>query len=47
MWDEQSIAQLIADPAVFLDGQHRMRYKPITDPVERATIVAALKAATR
>ena len=47
VWDEQSIAQLIADPAVFLDGQHRMRYKPITDPAERATIVAALKAATR
>ena len=39
--------RFFSDPAVFLDGQHRMRYKPITDPAERATIVAALKAATR
>jgi cytochrome c2 len=47
VWDDERIAQLIADPAVFLEGQHRMRYKPITDPEERATIVTALKAATR
>ena len=47
IWDEASIEKLIADPAVFLEGGHRMRYKPITDPQERREIVAALKAATR
>lgn len=47
VWNEESIAQLIADPAKFLDGEHRMRYKPITDPLERAQIIAALKAATK
>jgi cytochrome c len=47
VWDDEKIAELIGDPAKFLDGRHRMRYAPITDPVERAQIVAALKAATR
>lgn len=47
VWDDEKIAELIADPGKFLDGKHRMRYAPITDPVERAQIVAALKAATR
>jgi cytochrome c len=46
-WDDAKVAELIADPAVFLGGLHRMRYKPITHPTERAEIVAALKAATR
>lgn len=46
-WDAQNISELIADPAKFLEGQHRMRYQPITDPEERAQIVAALKAATK
>ena len=45
--DERRIAELIADPAKFLGGKHRMRYSPITDPVEREQIVAALKAATK
>lgn len=47
IWDEASIEALIADPEKFLDGRHRMRYKPITDPEERRKIVAALKSATR
>ena len=47
VWDEQSIAALIADPANFLGGEHRMRYKPITDPAARAQIVEALRVATR
>jgi cytochrome c len=47
VWDEASVAQLIADPEKFLDGRHRMRYKPITDPQARTQIVAALKAATK
>lgn len=46
-WDEQTIDALIADPEKFLNGGHRMRYKPIADPQARATIIAALKAATR
>ena len=46
-WDDAKVAELLADPASFLGGQHRMRYKPITDPVEREQIVLALKAATR
>lgn len=46
-WDDAKVAELIADPEKFLGGQHRMRYKPITDSVERAQIVAALKAATQ
>ena len=45
-WDDAQVATLIADPEQYLGGQHRMRYKPITDPAERAEIVAALKAAT-
>ncbi len=47
VWDDARIAELIGDPAAFLEGKHRMRYAPITDPQERADIVAALKAATR
>ncbi len=47
VWDDAKVAELIADPAVFLGGNHRMRYKPITDPTERQEIVAALKAATK
>lgn len=47
VWNEETINALIADPAKFLDGRHRMRYKPITDAEERKQIVAALKAATR
>jgi cytochrome c len=46
-WDDAKVAELISDPAGFLDGQHRMRYKPITDPIERQQIIAALKAATK
>jgi cytochrome c len=47
IWDDVMIEQLIADPAQFLNGEHRMRYKAIEDPVARKQIVAALKAATR
>jgi cytochrome c len=47
VWDEALIERLIADPAKFLGGEHRMRYKPIDDADERRQIVAALKAATR
>jgi cytochrome c len=47
IWDDALIEQLIADPAQFLNGEHRMRYKAIEDPAARAQIVAALKAATR
>lgn len=47
VWDEETINALIADPEKFLDGRHRMRYKPITDAEERRQIVAALKAATK
>lgn len=47
VWDEARITQLISDPAKFLNGAHRMRYKAIVDPAEREQIVAALKSATR
>ena len=47
VWNEETIDALIANPEAFLEGRHRMRYKPITDPEERRQIVAALKAATR
>lgn len=47
VWDTALIESLIADPALFLNGEHRMRYKAITDPTARAEIVAALKVATR
>ena len=47
VWDDEKIAELIADPATFLGGEHRMRYSPIRDPEERRQIVAALKAATK
>jgi cytochrome c len=47
VWDEAAVSRLIEDPERFLDGQHRMRYKPITDPQARAQIVAALKVATK
>jgi cytochrome c len=47
IWDDDSIDALIADPERFLDGKHRMRYKPITNPDDRRLIVEALKAATR
>ncbi len=47
VWDEARVEELIANPEAFLGGQHRMRYKPITDPEERRQIVAALKAATK
>jgi cytochrome c len=46
-WNDERVAELIGNPAAFLGGRHRMRYTPITDPVEREQIVAALKAATR
>lgn len=47
VWDEAKVEELISDPARFLDGRHRMRYQPITDPEERRQIVQALKAATK
>lgn len=47
VWDDDTIEQLIADPERFLGGQHRMRYKAITDPEDRRQIVLALKEATR
>jgi cytochrome c len=47
VWDDAKVNELIADPEKFLGGNHRMRYKPITDAEERAQIVAALKYATR
>ncbi len=47
VWDEAKVAELIADPEKFLGGQHRMRYKPITDPAEREQIVRALLVATK
>jgi cytochrome c len=47
IWDEAKVAELISDPAKFLGGEHRMRYKAITDPAEREQIVQALKAATK
>jgi len=47
IWDEESIAALIAAPEVFLGGRHRMRYAPIPDPAEQTLIVAALKDATK
>ncbi|MBM4191817.1 MAG: hypothetical protein FJ196_01945 [Gammaproteobacteria bacterium] len=47
VWNEENINTLIADPSKFLDGRHRMRYKPITDAEERRQILVALKAATR
>jgi cytochrome c len=47
VWNDETVGELIADPEKFLGGDHRMRYKPITDPAQRAEIVAALKYATR
>jgi cytochrome c len=47
VWDDALVDALIADPEKFLDGKHRMRYKPLPDAAERAEIVAALKAATK
>lgn len=47
IWDEASIDALIASPEGFLEGRHRMRYKPIENAEERRQIVAALKAATK
>jgi cytochrome c len=47
VWTDASVQELIADPERFLEGRHRMRYKPITDPADRAAIIAALKAATK
>ena len=47
VWDDAKVDELIRDPAKFLDGRHRMRYQPITDPQERREIVQALKAATK
>jgi cytochrome c len=47
VWDDAKVAELISDPAKFLEGKHRMRYQPITDPEERRQIVEALKAATK
>ena len=41
VWDEARVAELIADPAKFLGGEHRMRYKAITDPAERAPLILA------
>lgn len=47
VWDDEQVAALIANPQAFLEGRHRMRYKPITDSEARRQIVAALKVATR
>lgn len=47
VWDAARIEALVADPAGFLGGRHRMRYAPITDPARRAQVVAALKWETR
>jgi cytochrome c len=47
IWDSELLERLIADPAKFLDGEHRMRYKAIDDPAAREQIIAALKVATR
>lgn len=47
VWNEETIAQLIADPEQFLEGKHRMRYKAIVDPQAREQIVQALKVVTR
>ncbi|MCS6947458.1 MAG: hypothetical protein NZM12_07575 [Steroidobacteraceae bacterium] len=47
VWDDTTMAALLADPEKFLDGRHRMRYKPIPDPKQQAEIIAALKYATR
>ena len=47
VWDERSIDALIKDPAAFLNGGGRMRYKPLPDAAERAQIIAALKYSTR
>lgn len=47
VWNDEKVAELIGDPEKFLGGKHRMRYAPITDPLERVQIVAALKAATK
>ncbi|NBU24386.1 MAG: hypothetical protein EBS39_01950, partial [Gammaproteobacteria bacterium] len=47
VWDAARIETLIADPAGFLGGRHRMRYPPIQDPARRAQVVAALKWETR
>jgi cytochrome c len=46
-WDEASIDRLLADPAAFLDGRHRMRYAPIDDAAARKQVVDALRWATR
>lgn len=47
VWDESSIAELIADPESFLDGKHRMRYKAIVDREARAAIVESLRVVTQ
>ena len=47
VWDARSIDELIKDPAAFLGGGGRMRYKPLPDAAERAEIISALKYATR
>lgn len=47
VWDDALVEQLLTDPAKFLGGNHRMRFKPIVDPAERKDIVAALKYATK
>jgi len=47
VWSDASVDELIANPEAFLGGQHRMRYKSITDAEERRQIVAALKATTK
>lgn len=47
VWDDETIAALIADPEKFLGGQHRMRYKAIPDPEEQRLIVQALRYATK
>lgn len=46
-WDDSAVDELIADPEKFLQGRHRMRYKAIVNPEERALIVAALKHVTQ
>jgi cytochrome c len=47
VWDDARVIELLSDPARFLGGRHRMRFKPITDSAERTAIVAALKSATK
>jgi len=47
IWNEETIAELIADPERFLEGKHRMRYKAIVDAEARSAIVESLRVATR